>query len=82
MLGSMAAMPLPGVIDGAAAAALGAALEADDRIQVPIGPWPVRAALRDGATPGILIRISAQRYNERADYERLAAALTRRLAAG
>jgi isopenicillin-N epimerase len=79
MLGSMAALPLPGVEDEAAAAALAAALEAEDRIQVPIGPWPVAAAQADGVVPRILIRISAQRYNEPADYERLAEALTRRL---
>ncbi len=63
---------LPGLL------AVGAALESEDRIQVPIGPWPVRAAQRDGVAPRILIRISAQRYNERADYERLADALRRR----
>ena len=40
---------------------------------------PGRAA--DGARPRILVRISAQRYNEPADYERLAEALVRRLAA-
>jgi isopenicillin-N epimerase len=79
MLGSMAALPLPGVEDEAAAAALAAALEAEDRIQVPIGPWPVPAAQADGVVPRILIRISAQRYNEPADYERLAEALTRHL---
>jgi len=81
MLGSMAALPLPGVEGDIAATALGAALEAEDRIQVPIGPWPVRAAQRDGVFPQTLIRISAQRYNEAADYERLADALTRRLRA-
>ena len=37
MLGSMAALPLPGVEDEAAAIALAAALETEDRIQVPIG---------------------------------------------
>jgi isopenicillin-N epimerase len=81
MLGSMAALPLAGVADEAAATALGAALESEDRIQVPIGPWPVRAAQSEGVAPQILLRISAQRYNEPADYERLAAALTRRLRA-
>lgn len=79
MLGSMAALPLPGIDDEAAAVALAANLETEDRIQVPIGPWPVRAALAAGARPRILIRFSAQRYNERVDYERLAAALVRRL---
>jgi isopenicillin-N epimerase len=80
MLGSMAALPLPADIDAAAGEALGRSLEIEDRIQVPIGPWPVPAAQVDGVAPRILIRISAQRYNEPADYERLAAALGRRLA--
>ncbi len=48
MLGSMAALPLADVANEAAATALAAALETEDRIQVPIGPWPVRAAQRDG----------------------------------
>ena len=52
-----------------------------DGIEIPIGPWPVRAGRSDGAVPRILIRISAQRYNEPADYERLASALRRRLTA-
>jgi isopenicillin-N epimerase len=81
MLGSMAALPLPGVEGDVAATAFGAALEAEDRIQVPVGSWPVRAAQRDGSLPQALIRISAQRYNDAADYERLADALTRRLRA-
>ena len=79
MLGSMASLPLPGVADVQAATELGGRLAAEDGIQVPIGGWPVPAALGDGARPQVLIRISAQRYNERGDYERLAAALTRRL---
>ena len=78
MLGSMAALPLARVADEAAATTLGAVLEAEDGIQVPIGPWPVRAAQREGIAPRILLRISAQRYNEPADYQRLAAALKRR----
>jgi isopenicillin-N epimerase len=81
MLGSMAALPLPGVDDLDAAAELGRRLAAEDGIQVPIGGWPVPAALGDGTRPRILVRISAQRYNERGDYERLAAALGRRLGA-
>jgi isopenicillin-N epimerase len=78
MLGSMAALPLPGVDDVVTAEALKATLEREDRIQVPIGPWPVRAALAEGAVPRILLRVSAQRYNEPADYDRLAEALERR----
>ena len=80
MLGSMAALPLPGMIDEGIGAALGRALETEDRIQVPIGPWPVRAARATGAAPtSILIRISAQHYNELADYDHLASVLGRRL---
>ena len=82
MLGSMAALPLPGIADGAAAEALAARLRDDDHIQVPIIGWPVPAARRDGVEGQALIRISAQRYNEPVDYERLAEALKRRLGGG
>jgi len=81
MLGSMAALALPGVADEAAAEALGRRLELEDRIQVPIGGFPVPAARTDGIARWFLIRISAQRYNEPADFERLATALARRLSA-
>ena len=82
MLGSMAALPIPSLHDDAAAEALGRTLEMEDGIQVPIGGWPVPAARTRGASGAperVLIRISAQRYNEPADYDRLADALTRRL---
>jgi isopenicillin-N epimerase len=75
MLGSMAALPLARVPDEAAATELGRRLLGEHRIQVPVGPWPVRAARADRVDPRILIRISAQRYNEPADYDRLAEAL-------
>ncbi len=82
MLGSMAAIPLPGVTTDRAALDLATALYDEDGIEVPIGGWPVPAARSAvGAAPGqVLMRISAQRYNEPADYERLGAALARRLA--
>jgi isopenicillin-N epimerase len=48
-----------------------------DRIQVPVYAWPASPAVP--RTPLRLLRISAQRYNSRAEYERLAAALTERL---
>jgi isopenicillin-N epimerase len=79
MLGSMAALPVPGLSDDAAAEALGRALEFEDGIQVPVGGWPVRAAWVGDRPDQVLIRISAQRYNESADYDRLAEALVRRL---
>ena len=81
MLGAMAALPLAGLRDAAAAEVLGRQLEREDGIQVPIGAWPARAAQADESGRRILIRISAQRYNEPADYERLAEALVRRVGA-
>jgi isopenicillin-N epimerase len=82
MTGSMAALSLPGSVDDTTARALQRTLTDLDGIQVPIMTWPVRAARSPGTEPAFrLIRISAQRYNEPADYERLAEALPRRLAA-
>ncbi len=82
MTGSMAALPLPGPTDDATTRALQARLVDLDGVQVPIMPWPVRAARAAGAGAELrLLRISAQRYNELADYERLASALPARLAA-
>jgi isopenicillin-N epimerase len=70
MLGSMAAVPLrwpEGVAPGRGADSLDARLFQDHRIEVPIMRWP--------SPPRRLLRISAQLYNTRADYERLAEAL-------
>ena len=75
MLGAMAALPLDRVPGEAAASELARRLLDEHRIQVPVVPWPVRAARAEGAAPKILVRISAQRYNEPADYDRLADAL-------
>ena len=79
MLGSMAAVTVPAGVD---ADRLDFELAEHDGIEVPVTPWPVRAARDDPDSPPklVLIRISAQRYNETADYDRLADALTRRLA--
>jgi len=81
MTGSMAALVLPGPTDDASAQVLQRALYDSDGIQVPIIVWPVRAARSPGDARAMrLVRISAQRYNELADYERLAALLPPRLA--
>jgi isopenicillin-N epimerase len=81
MLGSLASLRLPGVHDDATALDLYRRLVDADRIQLPIIDWPVPAARADAAPPrSYLIRVSAQRYNEPADYERLASALVERLA--
>jgi isopenicillin-N epimerase len=77
MLGSMASLPITAIADEDAAIAFDRRLLDEYRIQVPMVAWPVRAARQDGVPPRILIRISAQRYNEPADYERLAEALAR-----
>ncbi len=82
MIGSMAGIALPGspeMLDDAAADALTTSLAEDDRIEVPVNAFPVRAARAPGALPSAaLLRISAQRYNEAEDYERLAEVLERR----
>ena len=73
MLGAMASLPLP-VTDPSdeLAAALMSTLR-DDGFVVPVAPWPVRAIRPAGAPPErLLLRLSAQRYNERSDYEHLA----------
>ncbi len=78
MIGALAAVPLPDAAHTAAPASalyaepLQDALVARHRIQVPIVPWP--------ASPRRLVRVSAQRYNSRAQYERLATALVAELA--
>jgi len=80
MIGSMASIALPAPLSNDEAAALTTALATEDRIEVPAVPFPVRAArpTPDAACTNGFIRISAQRYNEPSDYERLAEALVRR----
>jgi isopenicillin-N epimerase len=75
MVGSLAAILLP---DGTAEVGwrrpdpLQARLFDDWRIEVPVMSWP--------AAPRRLVRISAQLYNRREHYERLAEALRKDLA--
>jgi isopenicillin-N epimerase len=71
MVGSMAAMPLPGAASNDAES-LHTALQDRWKIEVPVFPWP--------AMPERLVRVSAQIYNHRAEYERLADALASELA--
>ncbi len=77
MIGSLVALPLPpsgGGDSGGAlySGALQLALVRRHGIEVPVVPWP--------APPARLLRISAQLYNDRQQYERLAAALRTELA--
>ena len=80
MIGSMASIALPAPLSNEEAADLTRSLATEDRIEVPAVPFPVRAArpTPDTASTNGFVRISAQRYNEPADYERLADALVRR----
>jgi isopenicillin-N epimerase len=86
MVGSMVAFALPfPASEGprgrteSSGTGLVTALAEEERIEVPVGPFPVLAARDDGAPPAAtLLRISAQRYNEPADYEVLVEALVRR----
>ncbi len=81
MLGSMAAIPLPGLAPTREAAQrLQAALYDEDRIEVPVTTFPVPAALDPGeAAATLLVRVSAQRYNRPEEYVALAESLARRL---
>jgi isopenicillin-N epimerase len=83
MLGSMASIPLPTVAPNEAAVErLQAVLLDEDRIEVPVFAFPVRAAMEAGGGPSqALVRVSAQRYNRPDEYawlaERLAARVRR-----
>lgn len=75
MIGTLAAVPLWDGDDAPPSSALYAdplqtALFDEDRIEVPVPPWP--------AVPHRLVRISAHLYNEAHEYRALADALVRR----
>ncbi len=81
MLGSMAAIPLPGLAaTREATRRLHDQLFDEERIEAPVFPFPVPAALEPGAAPTCaILRISAQRYNQPGEYAALATALATRL---
>lgn len=81
MIGSMAAVPIPWPLTAEDATMLHDALIDEDRIEVPIVTWPVPGARSVPTDPprSILVRVSAQRYNDSGDIDRLVAALDRRL---
>jgi isopenicillin-N epimerase len=83
LIGAMVAVPLPGLRTDEDAVRLHRALFDEDRIEVPIVSWPVAAARPAPSDPPrtVLVRVSAQRYTESGDIERLVAALERRLTA-
>ncbi len=74
MLGSTAIVRLPiEPMPDAEIDALKALIVREHRIEVPIFGWPVPAAREapDAVPDAVVVRISAQRYNELDDYERL-----------
>ncbi len=82
MLGSMAAVPVPGLTTDTGAAALHEALFRRYRVEVPVGGWPARGARPRTDDPPrlVLLRVSAQRYNDEGDIDRLVTALGARRA--
>jgi isopenicillin-N epimerase len=83
LIGSMAAVPLPGLQTDEDAGRLHQSLFGEDRIEVPVVTWPVPGARPSPSDPprSVFVRVSAQRYTESGDIERLVAALGRRLTA-
>jgi isopenicillin-N epimerase len=83
MLGAMASVPLPGIAPTEAAAReLQAQLLDEDGIEVPVMPFPVRAAVGPGQAADLaVLRISAQRYNRADEYAWLADRLGARVKA-
>ena len=73
MVGTMVTVPLPGEAGATEADAEQVRLELllEDRIEVPLFAWSGR----------LWARVSAQIYNDRADIDRLAGAVLRRIAA-
>ena len=76
MIGSMATVPIPLAATDAAAADLHERL-VRERLEVPVHGWPVRAARHSPEDPPrlVLLRLSAQRYVEPADFDQLAGAV-------
>jgi isopenicillin-N epimerase len=74
LLGSMAALPLPErSAPPTPVAELEDVLAREHRIEVPVTTWPVRAIrVADDRSRRRLLRVSAQRYNDLAQYELLA----------
>lgn len=83
MLGAMAAVPVPGPATDERAATVHDVLFDDDGVEVPFPTWPVRGARRrlDDPPAHVLVRVSAQRYVDADDIDRLASSLARRVTA-
>ena len=80
MVGSMPAISVPGVTSDEAATTVMQAFHDEARIEIPFASWPVPAARERVTDPPtqVLLRVSAQRYNDDSDIDRLVAELTER----
>ena len=83
LIGSMSGVVLPGLHTDEDAQELHRVLFDEDRVEVPVVPFPVPGARGAPTDPprSVLVRVSAQRYNESSDIDQLVAALERRLPA-
>lgn len=84
MVGSMPTIRVPGLTTDDEAFELLTTLHHESRIEVPFFGWPVRGARERVSDPPreVLIRVSAQRYNEPTDIDALIAELERRRTGG
>jgi len=73
MVASMAAVTVPGLSTDEEVLELIHQLHDEDSLEVAFTPWPVPGARPHPADPPtrVLVRVSAQRYNETADIDRL-----------
>ena len=80
MIGSMAAVAVPGLASDADALDLIKALHDESNIEIPFASWPVPGARPSPSHPPtqVHIRVSGQRYNDVGDVERLVEELDRR----
>ncbi len=83
LIGSMTAVALPGPQSDEDAQELHRLLFDEDQIEVPVVPFPVPGARGSPKDPprSVLVRVSAQRYNDPGDIDQLISALDRRLTA-
>ena len=80
MVGAMPTVRVPGVVSDDAAMELMTAFHHEAHIEVPFPSWPVPGGREHVTDPPsqVLIRVSAQRYNDASDVDRLVAELTER----
>jgi isopenicillin-N epimerase len=80
MVAAMAAVTLPGLSTDDEALGLMQRLHDEDALEVAVTPWPVPGGRPHPADPAtrVLVRVSAQRYNEPTDIDRLVEVLAGR----